>query len=1151
MKHDMKKSQLYNDLMTVTEKLSRDMGFKRGVDADTFMVSAITFCKFDSQREDDAEEKAALVALVKDLIKDKSIDDFVKKYIKLIEDVNKDNSLAASLFYRLVYKAEQAASKKGKDTLTVDIMAETVIANPSDTLKACMSDETAAQDTGTSGEEASESDIVSSKRPAQTAPSGSSAPVAAPPSPSEEKETLAQLVNRVKDGQKYAMEVVFGQDHAISSFVEGYFQSEIASMTEQNVGKPKAVFLFAGPPGVGKTFLAEQTSKLLGLPFKRFNMSEFSTREASIQLIGSEGVFQNSEEGLLYKFVKSNPKCILLFDEIEKAHLNIIHLFLQILDAGVIRDIKTNKDISFKDIIIIFTTNAGRAVYNDMDIVNLSSVPRKQILSALATEKNPQTGEPFFPAAICSRFAAGNVVMFNRLNAHFLLKIAEKEIKTYADGFEKNTGIKVNIEPEVLYALLFSIGGKADARTIRGRSGYFFSQETYELFRLMSSDGKECDIDKLKTIDIKIEKQKNAKYAKLFSDTENPNVLVLASEEMAEKVRAKHGKANYYFVSNKEQARGVLFATDISLILCDVKCGVRSTDKDILNIEDIDSDGLEFLDYAVKNVGMPVYLIEEKEDNITAEELQSFLRKGATGCIYLEGGEGYDFSEAVCKNCRAAEQQAKLFDFAKANKVLKYDTKQTVNKSGSRATITLFNFKTELAPDADDADNLLKDVYKPDKKFADVIGAADAKAELQFFIKYLNNPAEFLRQGVRPPRGVLLYGPPGTGKTLLAKAMAGESGVTFIPTEGNAFLKKFVGDSPKAMHDIFAVARKYAPSILFIDEFDTFAKMRKDGSEAHTSEEVLTAFLSEMDGFKSQPDKPVFVLVATNYGVDGRGNSIDPAVVRRFDRKIYVDLPNKSERIQYIKLQVQRHKNVVLNDAQIDGIATRAIGMSLADIESIFELALRNAIRTDTFTVDEACFNDAFETFISGEVRTYGKNELISTARHEAGHTLLYWLNGTTPSYVTVVARGNYGGYMSIGDEEGKGKYTREELIDDIRVSLGGRAAELVYYGSDGLTTGASSDLNNATRVAESIVCRYGMDKWLVTVSPTDADPAFRAEVRELTNAILKEQLDKACEIIKEQKVAMDALVDALMERDHLNGDEIDEILKKTIKRKD
>lgn len=289
--------------------------------------------------------------------------------------------------------------------------------------------------------------------------------------------------------QKQLSETVFGQDNAISILTSGYFQSELRSITDKSCRKPMGTYLFAGPPGVGKTFLAEQMAELLELPFLRFDMSEFSERDSLMELVGTNKSYKGDKEGALTGFVEKNPKCILLFDEIEKANIAVIHLFLQVLDAGRLRDTNTAKEVDFSKATMIFTTNAGRKIYENSLTPNLSHISRKTILKALETDVDPKTGLGSFPAAICSRFATGNVIMFNHMEAHSLRKIVETEMLRNVECFEKETGIKCNVSDDIYSCILFSEGGHADARTVKSRASSFFSSELYELFRLISTCG--------------------------------------------------------------------------------------------------------------------------------------------------------------------------------------------------------------------------------------------------------------------------------------------------------------------------------------------------------------------------------------------------------------------------------------------------------------------------------------------------------------------------------------------------------------------------------------------------------------------------------------------------------------------------------------
>ena len=960
---------------------------------------------------------------------------------------------------------------------------------------------------------------------------------------------LAYTVNRTSEIQKILLSRVVGQDHAVRAFVSGYFQSRLVAETGQKKKRSEAIFLFAGPPGVGKTFLAENAAEVLGLPFKRFDMSEYSEHNAPTEFCGSDKVYTSGKEGNVTGFVAKHPKCVLLFDEIEKAHISVIYLFLQVLDAGRLRDNYTDKTVSFADTVMIFTTNVGRQLYEDPTIENLGALPRKKILQALEAERDPARGTPLFPSAICSRFAAGNVVMFNRLGADHLHYISAREIGKHAEAFTATTDIKITVDPRVPSALIFSEGGRADARTVRGRSAALFHEELYELFRLMA-ENDEGAIERITDLEYAVDLDGDAEVASLFVNPHEDEILIFAEKKTARAAERRITGAKTVLTDDLDEAKRLLLAHDFSLILCDIRTGVRAKDGEVLNAEDILSAGQDLVSHVHERGGAPVYLLADSEGDIGREEFLSFAQRGVRDLLIISDKS---FADKVKEKCVAAYQQENILKLAKHNKILSYKTAQSVTPDGKHARISLFNFRLALSTDAADSGSIMDTVSRPAVRFSDVIGAEDAKLELAYFAEYLKNPIKFMREGLRAPKGVLLYGPPGTGKTLLAKALAGESDVTFMAAEGNRFLKRFVGEGPAAMHDFFRTARKYAPTIVFIDEIDAIGKDRMSGDGAEHTGDVLTALLTEMDGFNVDATKPVFVLAATNYSVDpSSGRALDGALLRRFDRRIYVDLPTKDERRRFLEMKLEKTPAVMLSREEIENIAIRSTGMSLAELDSIVEMALRGAYRTASGKVDDAAFEEAFETFTNGEARKKQDHDaLLSTARHEAGHALLCWLYGECPSYLTIVSRGDHGGYMQHADSEDKGKYTKAELLFRIRTSLGGRAAELVYYGEEaGLTTGASGDLQAATRLAEAIIGHYGMDTAMGLSSFDKIPDGFYPALRARTNEILEAELSSAKQAIAENRDAIDALVDALLERNHLKGDEIDAILLDTAKRK-
>ena len=1053
-------------------------------------------------------------------------------------------------------KAKMLAGKEDAAELTADRLLLCILSQPSDLLRDCLELKGADPQPETPAPKSDADPFAATRQrleafmqsrssePREEAPAEQkeSAP-AQPLTPEQEKERMVSLVDVVKQTRATLMDRVYGQNHAISVLTDGYFRGELSALVDRHRTAPRSTFLFAGPSGVGKTFLAETAAEVLGLPFKRFDMSEYSDQEAVVQLCGADHVYKDSHAGVLTDFVRQNPKCLLLFDEIEKAHLNAIHLFLQLLDAGRLTDAYTKKEVSFVDTIVIFTTNAGKQLYQQSESNDLSGCSRKVILGALAADVNPLTGAPSFPQSICSRFAAGNVVMFNRMSAHDLRDIAKHVLVQQVEDLENGIGIKTQVDERVYTALLLAEGGSADARMVRGRALSFYHGELFELFRLVDSEKVNSGISDIETIRFSVDlPEDDAEISELFEPSADTSALVFSGAEAADWCRQSATACKLLSAETIDAAQELLQTNDIHFALVDLSRGGRESA--YLNIEDIDSEARSFLHLLrEQRPGLPVFLLLPADGAYTVEERVSFQRIGVQG--FLEyGADGAQFDRALAEICDHLRQQSSIENLAKSNKLIRFETAQKLTDGGKTAEIHLFDFKLKVAVDSSDTKSVLSSVSRPNVRFADVIGAEDAKKELMYFVKYLQNPKKYTGTGVSAPKGVLLYGPPGTGKTLLAKAMACESGVTFLAAEGNQFLKKYVGEGPESVHELFRTARRYAPSILFVDEIDAIAKPRTGSEQSEAREEILTAFLTEMDGFRVDPAHPVFVLAATNFNVEpGRGASLDQAMMRRFDRRINVDLPNKEERIRYLRMQFGKKKIFDLSDEMIENIAIRSTGMSLAALASVIELSMRTMIRGGGMSVTDAIFEEAFETFHSGDEKKWDPAELERTARHEAGHAFLSWLSGDKPSYLTIVARSGHGGYMQHGDNESKGIYTRAELLARIRTALGGRAAEMVYYGEDeGVSTGASGDLATATDIARSIICAYGMDEdfGLAVIEPSGAGSA---EVREAVNKILKAELENAIRSLRDHRGAVDALVSALLKENRLTGKQIDDIL--------
>ena len=442
-------------------------------------------------------------------------------------------------------------------------------------------------------------------------------------------------------------------------------------------------------------------------------------------------------------------------------------------------------------------------------------------------------------------------------------------------------------------------------------------------------------------------------------------------------------------------------------------------------------------------------------------------------------------------------------------------------------------------------------------KFNDVAGEDEAKESLQEIVDFLNNPQKYEDIGAKMPKGVLLVGPPGTGKTLLARAVAGEAGVPFFSIAGSEFVEMFVGMGASKVRDLFKQAGEKAPCIVFIDEIDTIGKKR-DGASGlggnDEREQTLNQLLTEMDGFDAT--KGVVILAATN-----RPESLDPALTRpgRFDRRVPVELPDLKGREEILKVHAKKIK--VAPDVDYNKIARMASGASGAELANIVNEAALRAVRDGRTCASQADLEESIEVVIAG----YQKKNAIMTdhekrivAYHEIGHALVAakQTDSAPVQKITIVPRTSGAlGYTMQVEEGNHYLMTREELENKIATLTGGRAAEEIAFGS--VTTGASNDIEQATKLARAMITRYGMSRdfdmvALETVTNQylggDASLACSAETQTQIDRqvveLVKKQHDKAAQILTENRAKLDELAQYLYEKETITGEEFMHILR-------
>ena len=440
-------------------------------------------------------------------------------------------------------------------------------------------------------------------------------------------------------------------------------------------------------------------------------------------------------------------------------------------------------------------------------------------------------------------------------------------------------------------------------------------------------------------------------------------------------------------------------------------------------------------------------------------------------------------------------------------------------------------------------------------RFADVAGEDEAKENLQEIVNYLHDPGKYQEIGASMPKGILLVGPPGTGKTMLAKAVAGESQVPFFSISGSEFVEMFVGMGASKVRDLFSQAKEKAPCIVFIDEIDAIGQKRSGGQYGGNDEreQTLNQLLTEMDGFDD--NSGVIILAATN-----RPESLDPALTRpgRFDRRVPVELPDLKGREEILKVHARKIK--LAENVDFSTVARMASGASGAELANIVNEAALRAVRDGRKLVTQADLEESIETVIAG----YQKKNAILTDRekwivsyHEIGHALVAarQTHSAPVQKITIIPRTSGAlGYTMQVEEGNHYLMSREEIENKIATFTGGRAAEEVVFGS--VTTGASNDIEQATKLARAMLTRYGMsdefgmvaletvtNQYLGGDASLACSPETQTKIDRLVVELVERQHQKALQILRDDRQKLDELARFLHEKETITGEEFMSIL--------
>ncbi|MGI2174568.1 AAA family ATPase [Shewanella ulleungensis] len=909
---------------------------------------------------------------------------------------------------------------------------------------------------------------------------------------------------------------VIGQQKAIDSLTKGYLTSNIS----QNTG-PRLIFTFAGPSGVGKTYLSTIFCDLLneyegsGYTFTVLNMEQYSHKNDAMKLFGSGVQYSDANLGLITSAVRAQPRQVILFDEIEKAHSNVTQSLLSILDTGLAQDQTSQEFVNFDQCIIIFTTNLGQDV-----LANNKQQNQLNIFDVLRYSQSPSNGTKL-SVEFVNRLSKGYSVLFTPLQINHFTYLAEKELS------------KVNEHQDMLdfhwpsnfgSFLLQSLAPDITAR-----------QLTTSLAKLKAEIlVKSSDLipDDLVSISC------NVSVNESVAGIDATQVLIFDNDEQFQsKIEFLDHSLSTKLVDNAENIKQMMqqYRPDAFLIDMD------SVSKAQLSIDEI-TEKVHGI-----NPKLPIFsfrlvnkdVVEQKKQSLNHHIRQHFE-------LEIETIET-TFSDMLMRINYFLTTEKTLRRMMSRNERVEYQCRVELKDNTLDVSFSNLSY-SQVIHSKDLQETSFFNHSLPSDSLDDVIGLDRAKKRLKEVISWLKTPDKLLNFGVKVPTGFLFAGPPGTGKTLLAKAVAGECELPFFSVTASELSSPNNGGTTENIKKLFTTARKYSPSIVFIDEIDAIAGQRTNNTDGSSRDRNLTvnALLTEMDGFSSS-DTPIFVMAATNFP-----QLLDKAITRpgRFDETIYCDLPNKSARFTFFKRFADKH-NLNWQETELQQLVSSAQGMSSAQIEQVLRESVYQAVGEN----EQLSAEHIIKTMIRVAYGSPSEHILLSdeaklsTAYHEAAHLLAYKLlfPKQPVDFITIEPRNFALGFVATREAEKYESLSKRRVMNKLQVLLAGRVGEKICTGdSDEVSTGASSDIEKATELAMHAIYEGGIEPSIGPINVAILTKFEESDLLSNAQQAVKKWLDLAeveVETLLNDNYDLLALIATkLLDKESLLGHEIEQI---------
>ena len=962
--------------------------------------------------------------------------------------------------------------------------------------------------------------------------------------------------------QRYLSAEVVGQDAAIDMLVGAYSQA-----LRRRADGPQGIFTFLGPPGVGKTLLAERFAAALQelegsrVAFRRFDMGSFAGHQNFEQLVGTESYYTKSAAGTLTGFVHDNPRAVILFDEIEKAHENTLTALLAVLDKGELVDKNLQKAVDFRGCWFIFTTNLGREVFdspNATGILRAAGTWRAlafDILGSARRRENLGDEEKgaALPPELVSRLAKGGAVVFSRLSTPDYLQLMRRTIERETAAIRKATSLptpQIGVDEQAALLLLLSHLPNLDARQVVARTSAWIGQLEREAFEVCRKQLlQSCP----ETFSIQVQCGEDATrwLDEQLRDLRLHIVLVDDDDYLVAHLERLGGPFSGRVVrtTREDETVEVVQRYEADLVFLDLSIGQDSRSTTVEAALSI----LKAL--RTRFPDLPVWLYSENPearkgfDAVIPRILRDGGARGFLPCHFDRENTvlAEDFLSRIGSIVKETAYGQLVRQGRRSHLSYHFDVEHHLEGTVVKATLT--RVQAAVVVGTQDRLSAIQFAGIPKERFSAVVGLSRAKRRLQQVVQWLREPGTLAPFGITPPRGFLLAGPPGTGKTLLAKAVAGEANLPFLAVSASELQSKWVGESEKRVRELFRLAREYAPAVVFIDEIDAVGQRRADDGAGGFRNSLLNQLLASMDGFVDG-SRPVFVLAATNHR-----ELLDPALLRpgRFDEVIPINLPNAAAREDFFRLRLRSVS--VQEPVDVRKLVSLTAGLSPAELDRVVREGAYSAAAVGRATLTEDDLLAAVRLVRFGAVQegvVVKVEERRLVAYHEAGHTIAHLcLFPEVPvDYLSIVPTEEGAlGFLASAHDENTHLRTRSDVEAKLAVLLAGREAELLAAGSpDHGTSGASSDIREASRLAWLAVACWGLDEQIgpvaISAFPEEARSALSAEATARAKHWLSAASTRGRQLLEANRQQFEALAQELLEKESLDEEDIRAFLK-------